>query len=142
VRSKILGVLGVGLALAGCTAMNPQNAARQQAETYYGRSYDQLSGREKMQLENHLARQSNGAWRTTAQVASGAGRFLQGGRGIGARRETLEPAYLYGFRLQPSFVESKYFDLVGKNWNRKSSVPFHKDQPSFQIFHLIADYSL
>jgi len=31
-----------------------------------------------MRLENHLARQSNTSWRTTAQVASGFGRLLQG----------------------------------------------------------------
>jgi hypothetical protein len=58
--------------------MNPQSAARQQAETYYGRSYDQLSPDEKMRLEEHLARQSNTSWRTNAQTASGLGRFLQG----------------------------------------------------------------
>ena len=75
---KILGAVGIGLIFAGCTAMDPQGAARQQAETYYGRSYDQLSGPEKMQLENHLARQSNQAWNTTAHTASGLGRLLQG----------------------------------------------------------------
>jgi hypothetical protein len=64
--------------VAGCTAMDPQGAARQQADTYYGRSYDQLSTQEKMRLENHLAGQSNAAWRTTAQVAAGLGRLLQG----------------------------------------------------------------
>jgi hypothetical protein len=58
--------------------MNPQSAARQQAETYYGRSYDQLSPDEKMRLEDHLARQSNTSWRTNAQMTSGLGRFLQG----------------------------------------------------------------
>ena len=74
-----LSILFVGLiAMAGCTAMDPQGAARQQAEAYYGRSYDQLSPQEKMRLENHLARQSNTAWRTNAQVASGFGRLLQG----------------------------------------------------------------
>jgi len=31
-----------------------------------------------MRLEDHLARQSNTSWRTTAQVASGFGRLLQG----------------------------------------------------------------
>ncbi len=75
---KILGVLVAGLFIAGCTAMDPQGAARQQAETYYGRSYDQLSSQEKLRLENHLARQSNQAWHTTAHVASGLGRLLQG----------------------------------------------------------------
>ena len=75
---KILGAASLSLVLAGCTAMDPQGAARQQAETYYGRPYDQLSGREKMALENHLARQSNQAWNTTAHAASGVGRLLQG----------------------------------------------------------------
>jgi hypothetical protein len=31
-----------------------------------------------MQLEDHLANQSNSAWRTTADVASGAGQLEQG----------------------------------------------------------------
>ena len=75
---KILGAVGIGLIVTGCAAMDPQGAARQQAETYYGRSYDQLSGPEKMRLENHLARQSNQAWNTTAHAASGVGRLLQG----------------------------------------------------------------
>jgi hypothetical protein len=75
---KILAAVGIGLIATGCTAMDPQGAARQQAETYYGRSYDQLSGQEKMRLEDHLARQSNQAWNTTAHVASGVGRLLQG----------------------------------------------------------------
>jgi len=75
---KILGTLIAGLLLSGCTAMNPQGAARQQAEHYYGRSYDQLSAREKMRLENHLARHSNDAWHTTAHATSGLGRLLQG----------------------------------------------------------------
>jgi GH35 family endo-1,4-beta-xylanase len=63
---------------AGCTAMNPQQAARQQAESYYNRPYEQLTTEEKMRLENHLARQNNTAWRTNAQVANGVGRLLQG----------------------------------------------------------------
>ena len=63
---------------AGCTAMNPQQAARQQAESYYHRSYEQLTTEEKMRLENHLAHQNNTAWRTNAQVANGVGRLLQG----------------------------------------------------------------
>ncbi len=75
---KILGAVGIGLIVTGCAAMDPQGAARQQAETYDGRSYDQLSGPEKMRLENHLARQSNQAWNTTAHAASGLGRLLQG----------------------------------------------------------------
>ena len=62
----------------GCAAMDPQAAARQQADTYHTRSYDQLSAREKMELERHLGGQSNAAWRTNAQVASGLGRLMQG----------------------------------------------------------------
>ena len=78
-RLQWIGGLVAGVMLcAGCTAMNPQTAARQQAETYYGRPYDQLSGDEKIRLENHLAQQSNSAWRTNAQAASGVGHFLQG----------------------------------------------------------------
>jgi len=75
---KIPAVMSLGLLMASCTAMDPQGAARQQAETYYGRPYDQLSGREKMALEDHLARQNNQAWHTTAHMASGVGRLLQG----------------------------------------------------------------
>ena len=75
---KILGAASLSLILAGCTAMDPQGAARQQSGTYYGRPYDQLRTGEKMALENHLARQSNQAWNTTAQAASGVGRLLQG----------------------------------------------------------------
>ncbi len=62
----------------GCTAMDPQAAARQQATTYHRRSYDQLSAGEKMELEQHLGGQSNATWRTNAQVASGLGRLMQG----------------------------------------------------------------
>ncbi len=76
-RKMLVGFLA-GLLLAGCAAMNPQGAARQQAATYHGRSYGQLDGQEKMRLENHLARQSNEGWRTMAHLASGAGRLLQG----------------------------------------------------------------
>jgi hypothetical protein len=53
--------VGIVLSLAGCTAMNPQGAARQQADIYYGRPYEQLRGQEKLRLENHLAKQSNTA---------------------------------------------------------------------------------
>jgi hypothetical protein len=72
------GIVAGAMLWTGCTAMNPQSAARQQAETYYGRSYDQLSPDEKMRLEDHLARQSNTSWGTNARVASGLGRLLQG----------------------------------------------------------------
>jgi hypothetical protein len=78
-RRQVLSLSLAGLVFfAGCAAMDPQGAARQQAETYYGRSYEQLSAEEKMRLENHIARQSNSAWGTNAHVASGLGRFLQG----------------------------------------------------------------
>jgi hypothetical protein len=64
--------------LAGCTAFNPQGAAQQYAPTYYNAPYSSLSAEQKMQLENHLANQSNQAWHTTAQMASGLGALVQG----------------------------------------------------------------
>jgi hypothetical protein len=78
---KTIGMVRMIVALsftAGCAAMNPQQVARQQAETYYNRPYEQLTAEEKMRLENHVARQNNTAWRTNAQVANGFGRLLQG----------------------------------------------------------------
>jgi len=66
------------LLTSSCTAMNAQSVARQQAQTYYGRPYEQLSAQEKMHLEDHLSRQDTNAWNTGAHVASGAGRLLQG----------------------------------------------------------------
>ena len=77
-KGHMAGLAIVVLLAAGCTAMNPQQAARQQAENYYNRPYEQLTTEEKMRLENHLAHQDNTAWRTSAQVASGVGRLLQG----------------------------------------------------------------
>jgi len=75
----LLTVLVFGiLSTTGCTAANSQNVARQQASTYYGRSYEQLTPQEKMRLENHLSRQDAVAWNTGAHVASGVGRLLQG----------------------------------------------------------------
>jgi hypothetical protein len=72
-------VLAVLLIVQGCTAFNPQGAAIQQAPTYYnGEQYSQLSPEQKMQLEDHLANQSNTAWRTSAAVASSAGQLQQG----------------------------------------------------------------
>jgi len=65
-------------AVSGCVAMDPQGAARQQSSTYYNQPYETLSADQKMKLENHLARQSNEAWRTNAQVASGFGHLMQG----------------------------------------------------------------
>ena len=72
-------VLAALLVIQGCTAFNPQGAAIQQAPNYYdGEQYSQLSPEQKMQLEDHLANQSNSAWRTTADVASSAGQLQQG----------------------------------------------------------------
>jgi hypothetical protein len=67
--------------LAGCAAFDPQGSAQQAAPNYYNAPYSSLSAEQKMQLEDHLATQSNQAWRTTASVASGVGR-LAGGTGI------------------------------------------------------------
>ena len=67
------------LIVQGCTAFDPQGVAVQQTPNYYdGKSYSQLSPEQKMQLEDHLSNQSNSAWRTTAEVASGAGQLEQG----------------------------------------------------------------
>jgi hypothetical protein len=77
-RKSMVGALVATSLTIGCTAMNPQQVARQQAGAYYNRPYERLTTEEKMRLENHLARQSNTAWRTNAQVANGVGRLLQG----------------------------------------------------------------
>jgi hypothetical protein len=74
-------IFAMAVALAGCTAFNPQGAAQQYAPSYYNQQYAQLSPEQKMQLEDHLANQSNQAWRTSADVASGLGR-LAGGTGL------------------------------------------------------------
>jgi len=72
-------VLLAVLIVQGCTAFNPQGAAIQQAPNYYnGEQYSQLSPEQKMQLEDHLANQSNTVWRTGADVASSAGQLGQG----------------------------------------------------------------
>ena len=68
-------------AMAGCAAYDPQSSAQQYAPNYYNTPYSSLSAEQKMQLEDHLANQSNQAWRTTASVASGVG-HLAGGTGI------------------------------------------------------------
>ncbi len=74
--------LALGLAMltgvGGCTAYYPQTAAENYAPLYYEGGYNSLSPQQKMQLENHLANQSNQAWRTTAQVAGGFGHLMQG----------------------------------------------------------------
>jgi hypothetical protein len=77
----LFAALGVALALssiAGCTAMAPQYAAQQYAPSYYESNYNTLTPQQKFQLEDHLSNQSNQAWRTTAQVMSGAGHLLGG----------------------------------------------------------------
>jgi hypothetical protein len=84
VRALILGMT----LLTSCTATDPHTTAKQQAQEYYGRSYESLSPEEKMHLEDHISRQSNEGWRTSAQVASGVGHLLQGAGLLvwGARR--------------------------------------------------------
>jgi hypothetical protein len=83
-RKRARGIAGCAAALmvagaaAGCTAYDPQGAAQQYAPSYYNQSYDQLSAEQKMQLEDHLANQSNQAWRTSADVASSIGHLAQG----------------------------------------------------------------
>lgn len=71
----------VSIAVAGCAAFDPQGTAQQYAPSYYNAPYSSLSPQQKMQLEDHLANQSNQAWRTTASVASSVGR-LAGGTGL------------------------------------------------------------
>jgi hypothetical protein len=67
--------------LAGCTAFDPQGAAQQYAPSYYNAPYSSLTPQQKMQLEDHLANQSNQAWRTTASAATSLG-YLTGGVGL------------------------------------------------------------
>jgi|SRR5208283_3923593 len=67
--------------LAGCAAFNPQGTAQQYAPSYYNAPYSSLSPQQKMQLEDHLAGQSNQAWRTTASAVTSLG-YLTGGVGI------------------------------------------------------------
>jgi hypothetical protein len=71
----------LGGTLAGCAAFNPQGAAQQYAPSYYNTPYSSLSPQQKMQLEDHLAGQSNEAWRTTASAVTSLG-YLTGGVGI------------------------------------------------------------
>ena len=63
---------------AGCTAFDPQGTAQAYAPSYYNAPYSSLDPEQKMQLEDHLANQSNQAWRTTALVGSAVGRLAQG----------------------------------------------------------------
>jgi hypothetical protein len=79
--------------LQGCTAMAPQYAAQNYAPSYYEGGYNTLTPQQKFQLEDHLANQSNQAWRTTAQVMSGTGRLLGGsGSLLGAIRSMEKPS--------------------------------------------------
>lgn len=79
---KVYGVALLVLSTAaGCAAFNPQGAAQQYAPNYYNAPYSSLSAQQKMQLEDHLANQSNQAWRTSASVVSSVG-HLAGGTGI------------------------------------------------------------
>ena len=64
--------------VAGCAAYDPQGTAQAYAPSYYNATYSSLNPEQKMQLEDHLANQSNQAWRTTALVGSAAGRLAQG----------------------------------------------------------------
>jgi hypothetical protein len=81
-RRTRLTAIALGLAMitgaGGCTAMYPQTAAQNYAPLYYEGGYNSLSPQQKMQLENHLANQSNQAWRTTARVAGGFGHLMRG----------------------------------------------------------------
>src|SRR5580704_15619428 len=74
-------VMMVSAFVGGCTAFDPQGAAQQYAPSYYNEPYSSLTPQQKMQLEDHLANQSNQAWRTTASVASRVG-HLAGGTGL------------------------------------------------------------
>jgi hypothetical protein len=90
-----LAAVAFAIALAsvsGCTNMAPQYAAQNYAPSYYESGYNTLTPQQKFQLEDHLSNQSNQAWRTTAQVMSGAGRLLGGtGSLIGAIRAIEKP---------------------------------------------------
>jgi hypothetical protein len=93
----LFAAIGVALALSciqGCTAMAPQYAAQQYAPSYYEGGYNTLTPQQKFQLEDHLSNQSNEAWRTSAQVMSGAGHLLGGtGTLLGAIRAMEQPAH-------------------------------------------------
>ena len=73
--------LALSVSIVGCAAFDPQGAAQQAAPNYYNAPYSSLGPEQKMQLEDHLANQSNQAWRTSAQVASAMG-HLAGGTGL------------------------------------------------------------
>jgi hypothetical protein len=73
--------------------MVPQYAAQQYAPSYYEGGYNTLTPQQKFQLEDHLSKQSNQAWQTSAQVLTGAGRLLGGaGSLLGAIRSMQKPS--------------------------------------------------
>jgi hypothetical protein len=76
--ARYAALLVCGAALAGCAAFDPQGSAQQYAPNYYNAPYSSLSPEQKMQLEDHLANQSNQAWRTTASMTSAVGHLAQG----------------------------------------------------------------
>ena len=82
-KAVAVGTMGIALGgtLAGCTAFDPQGAAQQYAPSYYNAPYSSLTPQQKMQLEDHLASQSNQAWRTTASAVTSLG-YLTGGVGL------------------------------------------------------------
>jgi len=82
-KAVAVGTTGIllGGTFAGCTAFYPQGAAQQYAPSYYNAPYSSLTPQQKMQLEDHLAGQSNEAWRTTASAVTSLG-YLTGGVGI------------------------------------------------------------
>jgi hypothetical protein len=77
-RGVTLLVLAMTATFAGCAAYDPQGTAQAYAPSYYNAPYSSLNPEQKMQLEDHLANQSNQAWRTTALVGSAVGRLAQG----------------------------------------------------------------
>ena len=74
----ILLLVATTATFAGCAAYDPQGTAQAYAPSYYNSPYSSLNPEQKMQLEDHLANQSNQAWRTTAVVGSAVGRLAQG----------------------------------------------------------------
>ena len=85
--------IGIAITLSACTAMVPQYAAQQYAPSYYEGGYNTLTPQQKFQLEDHLSKQSNQAWQTSAQVVAGAGRLLGGtGSLLGAIRSMQKPS--------------------------------------------------
>ena len=71
-------LVAITATFAGCAAFDPQGTAQVYAPSYYNAPDSSLDPEQKMQLEDHLANQSNQAWRTTALVGSAVGRLAQG----------------------------------------------------------------